>query len=103
LERTDDDLRVEVPITFTEAALGADIDVPTLDGKVRLRIPPGTPSGKTFRVRGRGIETAKGTKGDLLVTVSVVVPEELTDEQRALLEKLRDNGPSENPRAHLGV
>jgi molecular chaperone DnaJ len=102
-ERTDDDLRIEVPVTFTEAALGADVDVPTLDGKVKVRIPAGTQSGRTFRVRGRGVEAAKGTTGDLLVTVNVVVPTALTDEQRTLLEKLRDNGPAEDPRAHLGV
>lgn len=95
-------LRISVPITFTEAALGAEIAVPTLDGQVRLRIPEGTPSGKRFRVRGRGVDTTKGT-GDLLVTVEVTVPKDLTDEQRALLEKLRDNYPNDNPRGHLGV
>jgi molecular chaperone DnaJ len=95
-------LGITVPITFVEAALGAEIDVPTLDGKVRLRVPAGTPSGKTFRVSGRGVETDKGT-GDLLVTVEVTVPSSLSDEQRALLEKLRDNDPDDNPRAHLGV
>lgn len=102
-QRLDQDLKITVPITFTEAALGAEIDVPTLDGKVRLRIPPGTPAGKTFRVRDRGVEDAKGHKGDLLVTVEVTVPVDVTDEQRALLEKFRDNGPPEHPRAHLGV
>ncbi len=100
--RSNANLTIKVPITFVEAALGADIDVPTLDGKVRLRIPPGTPSGKTFRVSGKGVASDKKT-GDLLVTVEVVVPDNLTDEQRALLEKLRDNGPAENPRSHLGV
>lgn len=100
--RTGTNLTITVPITFTEAALGADIDVPTLDGTVRLRIPPGTPSGKTFRVAGKGVTSSKGT-GGLLVTVEVVVPKQLSDEQRTLLEKLRDNGPDEHPRKHLGV
>lgn len=100
--RSGRNLGVTVPITFVEAALGADIDVPTLDGTVRLKIPPGTRTGKTFRVSGRGVETAKGT-GDLLVTVEVSIPTNLTDEQRELLTKFRDNGPDENPRAHLGV
>ncbi|MDJ0961141.1 MAG: DnaJ C-terminal domain-containing protein [Acidimicrobiia bacterium] len=101
-ERSGGNLGITVPVTFVEAALGAEVAVPTLDGKVTLRIPPGTPSGKTFRVSGKGVATPKGT-GDLLVTVEVAVPTALTDEQRQLLEKFRDNGPDENPRSHLGV
>lgn len=100
--RSGKDLKIEVPITFTEAALGADITVPTLDGSVTLRVPEGTPSGKKFKVSGKGVETPKGT-GDLIVTVSVTVPKELDDEQRALLEKLRAHDADENPRNHLGV
>ena len=100
--RSGRNLRLNVPITFAEAALGAEIEVPTLDGSVRLRIPAGTKTGKTFRVSGRGVETVK-ERGDLLVSVEVTVPKDLTDEQRALLEKFRDNGPEDNPRAHLGV
>lgn len=95
-------LGITVPITFVEAALGAEIQVPTLEGSVRLRIPAGTRPGKTFRVSGRGVETSD-SRGDLLVTIEVAVPTHLTDEQRSLLEKFRDNGPKENPRAHLGV
>ncbi len=97
------DLRLSAPITFVEAALGADITVPTLEGSVKLRIPAGTPHGKTFRVQGRGVTDATGTTGDLLVSVEVAVPTDLTEEQKALLEKFRDNGPGENPRSHLGV
>ena len=100
--RSGRNLGITVPITFVEAALGAEIDVPTLEGSVRLRIPAGTPTGKTFRVTGRGVETTKA-RGDLLVTVDVTVPTVLSDEQAALLEKFRDNGPEDNPRAHLGV
>jgi molecular chaperone DnaJ len=96
------DLGVTVPITFAEAALGATIDVPTLDGKTRIRIPPGTQSSQTLRVREKGIETDKGS-GDLLVTVEIVIPRELTEEQRGLLEELRSSGSTDNPRAHLGV
>jgi len=95
-------LSITVPITYFEAALGADIDVPTLDGKVRLRIPSGTAPGRKFRVRGKGIETAKGT-GDLMVTVEIAVPDVLSDDDRALLEQLRDNQADDNPRSHLGV
>ncbi len=100
--RTGRNLTIDVPITFAEAALGADINVPTLDGKVRLRIPPGTPSGKTFRVAGKGVESSKET-GDLLVTVEVTVPDNLTDDERALLEKFRADRADDNPRSHLGV
>ena len=80
------DLGVRVPVTFAEAALGGDIDVPTLDGgTVVLRLRPGTPSGSRHRVKGKGIETTKAT-GDLIVTVDVHVPTELTDDQRAAIE-----------------
>jgi molecular chaperone DnaJ len=92
-------LTLRVPITFAEAALGADITVPSLDGNVTLRIPAGTPSGKTFRVKGRGVKTG-ASKGDLLVTVEVVVPSELTDSQREALEALAQATP-ESPREYL--
>jgi molecular chaperone DnaJ len=85
-------LTISVPITFPEAVLGANITVPTLDGAtVTLKVPPGTESGRTFRVRGRGIETAKGT-GDLLVTVRVAVPhpDSLSDAERSAIETLAD-------------
>jgi molecular chaperone DnaJ len=96
-------LTLNAPITFVEAALGADIDVPTLDGKVRLRVPAGTQTGKTFRVRNHGVEDSKGERGDLLVTVSVTVPEQLSDEAKELLRQYRLNNPNDNPRSHLGV
>ena len=80
------DLRISVPVTFAEATLGATIDVPTLDGgTVRVKVPAGTPSGRTLRVRGRGVTSGPAT-GDLLVTVQVVVPQRLTDEARAAVE-----------------
>ena len=102
-ERAGRDLKITVPITFVEAILGADVDIPTLDGKVRLRVPPGTASGKAFKVTGRGIEGADSTRGDLLVTVEVQIPTALTEEQTALLKEYRDNGPVDNPRTHLGM
>jgi molecular chaperone DnaJ len=95
-------LKITVPVTFAEATLGADIKVPTLEGSVKLRVPPGTPSGKTFKVTGRGVQTAKGT-GNLLVTVEVVVPTDISAEQRKLVEKLQASDPTADPRAHLGV
>lgn len=100
--RSGRDLRLDVPITFTEAALGADVTVPTLDGTVTLRIPEGTSSGRKFKVSGKGVSTPSGT-GDLIVTVTVAVPSHLDDEQRALLEKLRAHESDHNPRDHLGV
>jgi molecular chaperone DnaJ len=93
------DLTLTVPITFPEAALGATVTVPTLDSSVTLRIPAGTPNGKTFRVRGRGAPVAGGF-GDLLVTVEVTVPQKLTDEQRAAVEALAAT-ITDSPRAHL--
>jgi len=94
-------LRITVPITFTEAALGATIEVPTLGGDpVRLRVAPGTPSGRVLRVKGRGISTTKGT-GDLLAEVQVAVPAHLDDAAREALERFHELEPKENPRADL--
>jgi molecular chaperone DnaJ len=102
--RSGSDLTVKVPVTFAEAALGADIDVPTLDGqRVTLRIKPGTPSGSRHRVRGKGIVvTRKGGvhNGDLIVTVEVHVPTTLTDAEREAIEKLAA-ATLENPRSKL--
>ncbi|MEQ1699386.1 MAG: molecular chaperone DnaJ [Ilumatobacteraceae bacterium] len=84
--RDGDNLTVRVPVTFAEAALGGDIDVPTLEGpRVTLRLRPGTQSGSRHRVKGKGLTTAKGT-GDLIVTTDVQVPATLTDDQRAAVE-----------------
>lgn len=81
------DLRVTVPVTFAEAALGAQVEVPTLDGgTVKVKVPEGTPSGRILRVRGRGITTPQGT-GDLLVALQVVVPQRLSDDAREAVEK----------------
>lgn len=94
-------LRVTVPVTFTEAALGATIEVPTLGGDpVRLRVAPGTPSGRVLRVKGRGIESSKGS-GDLLAEVQVAVPAHLDDAAREALERFQELQPKENPRADL--
>jgi len=94
-------LRVTVPVTFTEAALGATIEVPTLGGDpVKLRVAPGTPSGRVLRVKGRGVETAKGT-GDLLAEVQVAVPSHLDEAAREALERFQSLEPKENPRAEM--
>ncbi len=95
------DLRLDVPVTFVEATLGATIEVPTLDGDpVRLKVAPGTPSGRVLRVKGRGVTSSKGT-GDLLATVQVVVPGRLPAEARQHLEAFAAAMPEENPREDL--
>ncbi len=95
-------LTLTVPITFAEAALGAPITVPTLDGTVVLRVPPGTRSGRTFRVKGRGVvDDGKGA-GDLLITVEVAVPTNLSSAEREAIEALA-SASTRSPRAHLGV
>ncbi len=85
------DLMVEVPVTFTEVALGADIPVPTLGASTTIRIPAGTPSGKSFRLPGRGLPAIEGSgRGDLHVRIVVEVPLALTSEQRAAITSLAD-------------
>ncbi|MGX1792433.1 DnaJ C-terminal domain-containing protein [Microbacterium sp. NPDC055312] len=94
-------LRLTVPVTFTEATLGATIEVPTLGGDVvKLRVAPGTPSGRVLRVKGRGVKSSKGT-GDLLAELQVVVPSHLDDAAREALERFHELGPKENPRAEM--
>jgi len=94
-------LRITVPVTFAEAALGATIDVPTLSGEtVRVRVPAGTPSGRTLRVKGKGVATPKGT-GDLLVTVQVAVPTHLPPDARKAVEAFAKATEGEDPRADL--
>lgn len=94
-------LRVTLPIAFDEAALGAEVPVPTLDGgQVRLKIPAGTPSGRTLRVKGRGVTTASGT-GDLLVTVQVVVPQRLSAAAKEAVQAFGIATSGEDPRADL--
>ena len=100
--RSGDNLTLTVPVLFTEAALGAEVEAPTLQGgKVRLRLPAGTPNGRTFRVRGKGVAKRDGTHGDLLVSVEVQVPQHLTPEARAALESFRDAAGAADPRARL--
>ena len=86
------DLRLELPITLYEAVLGGKVRVPTLDGAVELAIPAGTNSGRTFRLKGKGLK-AKSGAGDLLATVRVVLPESVDDEFKELMKKWRDMKP----------
>jgi molecular chaperone DnaJ len=94
-------LRLTVPVTFTEATLGATIEVPTLGGDtVKLRVAPGTPSGRVLRVKGRGITSSKGT-GDLLAELQVAVPAHLDDAAREALLAFQAAEPKENPRGEM--
>ena len=95
-------LTVTVPVTFPEAALGAEIKVPSHRGApVSVRIPPGTPNGRVFRVRGKGVRRPDGTNGDLLVTVSVQVPNTLNSPARDALGAFREATAGEDPREDL--
>lgn len=100
--RDGNNLTVDLPVSFTEAALGATVAVPTLDGaSVKVRVAPGTPSGRVLRVKGRGVQPAKGGAGDLLAKVQVVVPTALSDDARAAVETLRATEDGHDPRADL--
>jgi molecular chaperone DnaJ len=98
--RKGDDLTLAVPVTFDEATLGASVRVPTLDGTVTVKIPAGTGSGRTFRVRGKGAPKRGGGAGDLLVTVEVAVPKNISAEAREALEKYAAAQP-DDPRPHI--
>jgi len=94
-ERRGDDLVLDVPVTIAEAALGAKVQIPTLEGPVSLTVPPGSQSGRNLRVRGKGAPKLKGGgRGDLIARLRVEVPKKLSDEQREALERLGslDNG-----------
>jgi molecular chaperone DnaJ len=100
--RRDDNLTLSVPVTFPEAALGATVSVPTLNGpSVSLKIPPGTTTGRTFRVKGRGVPRKDGTRGDLLVSMEVAVPPQLSPDAKAALEAYAAATADDDPRGHL--
>jgi molecular chaperone DnaJ len=98
--RKGDNITLTLPVTFPEVALGAEVPVPTLDGVVTLKVPAGTTSGRTFRVKGRGVVRPNGKAGDLLVTVEVYVPKTLSPKAREAVETLAAEDPTD-PRAHL--
>jgi molecular chaperone DnaJ len=95
------DILCDVPISFVQAALGAEIDVPTLDGKVKMKIPSGTQSGKVFRMKGRGVKDVQGfQQGDQHVRVTVETPTHLTSKQKELLKEFAAIGGEDvNPLA----
>ena len=100
--RSGGNLTVTVPVTVPEAALGSEIKVPSHRGvPVTVRIPAGTPNGRTFRVRGKGVRRSDGTYGDLLVTVDVMVPKNVSTKGRKALEDLREATAGQDPREEL--
>ncbi|HVF52098.1 MAG TPA: DnaJ C-terminal domain-containing protein [Actinomycetota bacterium] len=92
-------LQVKVPVTFTEAALGAEVAVPTLDGHVTVKVPPGTQTGATLRVKGKGAPKGNG-RGDLLAKIEVEVPRKLSKKEKELLEEFAQMHKA-SPREHL--
>lgn len=101
--RDGNNLRVNLPVTFAEAALGAEVDVPTLGGgTVRMKVPAGTPSGRVLRVRGKGIDAGKA-HGDLLVTIEIAVPRHLNKDARKAVEAFAQATAGENPREGLAA
>jgi len=100
--RDGDNLTVTVPVTFPEAALGAQVSVPTFDGSsVTVKLPPGTPSGRTLRVKGKGVRKKDGSAGDLLVQVAIAVPQKLDGPARDAVEAYASATSTDDPRANL--
>jgi molecular chaperone DnaJ len=100
-KRQNGNILLDLPLTFPEAALGTTLEVPTISGKVKLKIPPGTSDGRKFRLRGKGAPKVKGNgHGDMIVTARVVVPKKLSSKEKELVKKLHDL-EKENPRAFL--
>ncbi len=100
--RVGDDIQLTVPITVAEAALGAKVEVPTIDGRTQLKIPPGTQSGQKLRMRERGVESAShpGQRGDEIVTVEVAVPHLNDERSREIMRELAKLNP-DDPRKTL--
>ena len=101
--REGNDLHCEAPLQFTQAALGSTVEIPTITGKVTIKIPPETQTGATFRLRGKGVKSLRGSStGDLICKVKMETPVRLSSEQRDLLEKfaqsLAQGGDKHNPK-----
>src|SRR3972149_6070154 len=92
-ERRGDDVHVDVPVSLTEALLGAEIEVPTLEGKVTMTIPPESQNGRTFRLRRLGVQKPDGTRGDQLARIRVILPTTLTSDERRFFEEMRRRRP----------
>ncbi len=99
------DLYVDLPLTIAEATLGAEVSVPTLTGRVELRVPPGTSSGRRLRIRGKGLEDESGARGDLYTVVKIVPPDvsRLTETEKKLLREIAAKGPDPREEFYRGV
>ena len=101
-ERKGDNLSVEVPVTFAEAALGADIAIPVpRGGTVNMRIPAGTTSGRTFRIKGKGVRGKDGKNHDVLAVIDVAVPQNLTEEAKTALAAFAEATIDQDPRKDI--
>jgi DnaJ-class molecular chaperone len=100
-ERDGEDLRMQLPVALHEALLGAEVTVPTLKGRVSLRIPPETQNGRIIRLAGQGMPRAGGGFGDLYVKVNVVLPTKLSDTERECLREIAERRKDEDVRSHL--
>jgi len=99
--RDGDHARITVPITYSEAVLGTKVVIPTVEGKSTIKIPAGTPSGHTLRIKGRGFPSVKGAKGDFLITIEIDVPKKASKEEKELLKALSEHEKGELLRTHL--
>jgi DnaJ-class molecular chaperone len=100
--RVEDDIYVDIPVTITEAALGAQVNIPTVDGPTRLTVPEGTQGGQRLRLRGKGVPHLKGAgRGDMYAVIKIVVPKKISDSSKKLLRDFDGQNPF-NPRAELG-
>lgn len=100
--RIGNDIYLDLPLSITEAALGTKVQIPTIEGRTVLTVPPGTPSGARLRLKGKGVKPAGGkAPGDQYAVIRIIPPKQLTPRQRELLEALRQAG-EDNPRANVG-
>jgi molecular chaperone DnaJ len=103
-KRQGTDIIYELPVSFAEAALGAEVEIPTMDGKETLKIPAGTQSGRTFRVKGKGVPVVhSSTRGDELVVVKVIIPQTITQRQRELLREFAEIEHQQNERGQASI
>jgi len=103
-EREDADLHCTIPVNVAQAALGAEIKIPTLEGEETIKLPPGVQTGGVFRLRGKGVPHVNGHgRGDLVLHINVIIPTKLTREQKKLFEQLLDLLPAENQPAEKGI
>ena len=100
--RKGDDIYLKTKVSFAEAALGADITIPTMEGNSKLHVPMGIESGKKMRLKGKGFPSSSGKKGDLYAEIQIVPPKRITPEVEKILRELEETS-KENPREGIGI